>query len=100
MVGERQIFVPAYRFDENDAESIGLFSDFEPGTRTLPVGFQVQPRFQPLAAEIVLDKDVAVALRDGTTMYVDILRPPGTQEVPVIVAWSPYGKVGATPAGT
>ncbi|WP_353067656.1 hypothetical protein [Tunturiibacter psychrotolerans] len=26
------------------------------------------------------------------TIYVDVLRPAGAEKVPVIVAWSPYGK--------
>ena len=26
------------------------------------------------------------------TIYVDVFRPAGTEKVPVIVAWSPYGK--------
>ena len=33
-----------------------------------------------------------VRLRDGVTIHVDVFRPPGTEKVPVIVAWSPYGK--------
>ena len=44
----------------------------------------------------MLDKDVAVTLRDGTTIYVDVLRPPSAERVPVIVAWSPYGKSQGT----
>jgi uncharacterized protein len=31
-------------------------------------------------------------LRDGVTIYVDLFRPAGAEKVPVIVAWSPYGK--------
>jgi predicted acyl esterase len=41
---------------------------------------------------IVFEKDVAVTLRDGVTIYVDVFRPAGNEKVPVIVAWSPYGK--------
>jgi predicted acyl esterase len=41
---------------------------------------------------VVFDKDVAVQLRDGVTIHVDVFRPAGTEQVPVIVAWSPYGK--------
>ncbi len=89
MSPDQPILVPAYR-DEKSTE--GLFSRFEPGTRILPAGFQVQPMFQPLPLDIVLDKDVAVTLRDGITIYVDILRPAGMERLPVIVAWSPYGK--------
>ena len=41
---------------------------------------------------ICYDRDVAVALRDGTTIYTDVYRPEGATGVPAIVAWSPYGK--------
>ena len=40
----------------------------------------------------MFEKDVAVQLRDGVTIYVDVFRPAGVEKVPVIVAWSPYGK--------
>ena len=40
----------------------------------------------------MFEKDVAVQLRDGVTIYVDIFRPAGSEKVPVLVAWSPYGK--------
>lgn len=37
-------------------------------------------------------KDVAVPLRDGAIIYIDIYLPKGASDVPVIVSWSPYGK--------
>ncbi|MCZ4098685.1 MULTISPECIES: CocE/NonD family hydrolase [unclassified Streptomyces] len=74
----------------------GLLSAFEPGVQTLPVGYQLHPRYRPLQTEIVFEKDVAVVLRDGVTIYVDVLRPAGTEKVPVLVAWSPYGKSQGT----
>ncbi|MGY2737157.1 CocE/NonD family hydrolase [Sphingomonas sp. UYP23] len=89
MPEQLETFVPAYRDDESRH---GVFTQFEPGTRTLPVGFQVKPGFMPIPVEIVFEKDVAVRLRDGTIIYTDILRPAGVEKVPVIVAWSPYGK--------
>lgn len=89
MSSELEVFVPAFRDEEGRQ---GLFSAFEPGVRTLPAGFQVQPRFTPLPVDIVLDKDVAVTLRDGVKIYVDVYRPAGAEKAPVIVAWSPYGK--------
>ncbi|WP_328634662.1 CocE/NonD family hydrolase [Streptomyces sp. NBC_00356] len=70
----------------------GILSDFEPGTRMLEAGFKIAPPFKPLPVDIVLDKDVPVTLRDGVTIHVDVFRPAGTEQVPVIVAWSPYGK--------
>ena len=87
---DEAVYVPANPLGQEQDQ--GLFSDFDPGVRTLPAGFQVAERFQPLPVEIVFEKDVAVALRDGTTIYVDVLRPAGTEPVPVLVAWSPYGK--------
>lgn len=90
MPDNQEVFVPAYPYEEDKED--GLFSRFEPGTRTLPAGFQAQPCFMPLPTDIVLEKDVAVSLRDGVTIYVDILRPAGAGKVPVLVAWSPYGK--------
>lgn len=74
----------------------GLLTGFEPGTRTLEAGFQVAPQFLPLPVDIVFEKDVAVTLRDGVTIYVDVFRPAGTAKVPAIMAYSPYGKAQGT----
>ncbi|WNG28271.1 CocE/NonD family hydrolase [Cystobacter fuscus] len=82
------------QYEAGDAH--GLLSKFEPGTRVLPAGFQIAPRFRSLSSEVVFEKDVAVTLRDGVTIYVDVFRPAGTEKVPVIVAWSPYGKSQGT----
>lgn len=64
----------------------------------MPAGYRVDPRFRSLPTDIVFEKDVAVTMRDGVTIYVDVLRPPGSERVPVIVAWSPYGKSQGTTA--
>lgn len=74
------------------AARTGLLTPFEPGTRTLLAGFQIAPQFKPLVTDIVFEKDVAVMLRDGVTIHVDVFRPAGDDKVPVLVAWSPYGK--------
>ncbi|MHA6195321.1 CocE/NonD family hydrolase [Pseudomonas wadenswilerensis] len=91
----QKLFVPSHPLP---AARTGVFSAFEPGTRTLEAGFQVAPPFRPLPVDIVFEKDVAVTLRDGVTIYVDVFRPVGTEKVPVIVAWSPYGKGQGTSA--
>ena len=70
----------------------GALTGFDPGTRTLEAGFKIAPQFQSLPVDIVLEKDVAVELRDGVTIYIDVFRPVGVEKAPVIVAWSPYGK--------
>ncbi|RYZ84719.1 MAG: CocE/NonD family hydrolase, partial [Proteobacteria bacterium] len=70
----------------------GVLTKFEPGTQTFKAGYKVAPQFRALPVDIILEKDVAVKLRDGITLYVDVFRPVGSEKVPVIVAWSPYGK--------
>lgn len=95
MSTDPRIYTPSHPLPSGRA---GVLSAFDPGTRTLPAGTRIAPPFRPLPVDIVLDKDVAVLLRDGTTIHVDIFRPVGTEPVPVIVAWSPYGKGQGTSA--
>jgi len=89
MSDDQKTFVPSHPLP---AGRTGLFSGFEPGIRTLQAGFAAAPQFRSLPVDIVFEKDIAVQLRDGVTIYVDVLRPAGAEKVPVIVAWSPYGK--------
>ena len=91
MSDNQKIFMPSQPLIPGN-DRYGVLSDFEPGTRTLPAGTQLTPAFRPLPVDIVFDKDVAVTLRDGTVTYVDVFRPAGNEPVPVIVAFSPYGK--------
>lgn len=74
------------------AERTGLLTPFEPGTTTLAAGSQLAPPFMPLPVDIVFERDVAITLRDGVTIHADIFRPTGQEKVPVLVAFSPYGK--------
>ncbi|WP_375381843.1 CocE/NonD family hydrolase [uncultured Sphingomonas sp.] len=90
MLDIEPVLAPAYPLDQDSDQ--GHFSAFDPGTRTLPAGFQVEEKFMPLPVEIILDKDVAITLRDGVTIYADVFRPVGVDKAPVIVGWSPYGK--------
>lgn len=39
-----------------------------------------------------VERDVAVTLSDGVDVYVDLFRPEGRLDVPVLIAWGPYGK--------
>ncbi len=89
-----EIFVPALPYEAGIEH--GILSKFEPGTRTLSKGFQLAPQFKPIPVNIIFEKDVAVTLRDGVTIYTDIFRPEGDTKVPVIIAWSPYGKSGGS----
>lgn len=41
---------------------------------------------------MVIERDVAVPMRDGARIFVDIYRPDGAGDLPALVGWSPYGK--------
>ena len=43
---------------------------------------------------IVCEYDVAVPMRDGVKIYVDVFRPQKEGRHPVLIAWAPYGKHG------
>lgn len=95
----QKIFVPSKPLQPGSR--YGILSNFQPGSAILKAGFQIAPQFRSLPVEIIFEKDVEVRLRDGVTIYVDVFRPTGTQAVPVIVAWSPYGKgQGTSPSVT
>ncbi len=47
--------------------------------------------FSP-APGIICDRDQAVKMRDGVTIYCDIFRPDTEEKVPVIISWTSYGK--------
>jgi uncharacterized protein len=72
-VPDKEFFRPAKKYNEH----LGQFTPFEPGTRTLPAGFQFSKKYAPLREDLVFEKDTAVTLRDGTTIYTDVFRPPG-----------------------
>lgn len=52
----------------------------------------LEPGVLEVAPGMILERDTAVKLRDGITIYADIYRPAGEEKVPVIVSWSPFGK--------
>ena len=48
---------------------------------------------------VLIERNVAVPLRDGVRIFVDIYRPPGAAakgNLPLLLGWSPYGKHGLT----
>ena len=59
--------------------TINYYAPFEPGTHLLE-------------GKIIYERDVAIEMRDGRTLYVDIYRPKDETNIPAIVAWSPFGK--------
>jgi len=45
---------------------------------------------------VLIERDVAVAMRDGVKIYVDVFRPADEKPAPPILAWGPYGKHSPT----
>ena len=41
---------------------------------------------------MLIERDLAVKLRDGTTIYANVFRPADEKPAPPIIAWTPYGK--------
>ncbi len=68
------------------------YPGFKPGTTVLKKGTVKQKGAAPLWCDILHERDLAVKLRDGVTIYTDIFRPVGNEKVPAVIAWSPYGK--------
>ncbi|KAH0592484.1 hypothetical protein MHUMG1_09755 [Metarhizium humberi] len=64
-------------------------------TTVLPSGHQKTPAHRGFRTATIYDRDIEVPLRDGTILRADVYRPADTTEkVPILLAWSPYGKSG------
>ncbi|MGH8987822.1 MAG: CocE/NonD family hydrolase [Acidimicrobiales bacterium] len=50
-----------------------------------------------IVGTLLVERDVAVPLRDGVVVYADVFRPADEQPAPPLVAWGPYGKHGDLP---
>ena len=72
------------------------YDGFAPGQVILPKGYIYEEGRMPFLVDTLLDRDVAVKLRDGTTIYVDIYRPidSDVNKVPALLTWGPAGKRG------
>ncbi len=66
--------------------------EFKPGTTILKKGTTFFADSLSLPCDIRWERDIAVKMRDGTTLYADIFRPTGDAKIPAILSWSPYGK--------
>ena len=65
--------------------------------RTAPNKPPLPPPAYDLRLEqgVLIERNVAVPLRDGVRIYVDIYRPPQAGHgLPILLGWSPYGKHG------
>ena len=49
---------------------------------------------QPATREVRLDRNLPVAMADGTVLLADRYAPPGTRATPTVLVRSPYGRAG------
>ncbi|MFC2012121.1 CocE/NonD family hydrolase [Chloroflexota bacterium] len=56
-------------------------------------GTELNPRTEK-AAGMIIEYDIAVPMRDGIKIYIDVFRPEIEGKYPVIIGWGPYGKHG------
>ncbi|HHD7473836.1 TPA: CocE/NonD family hydrolase [Klebsiella oxytoca] len=68
------------------------YPGFKPEKLLLKKGSIRREGARPLLCDIVFERDVALQMRDGITIYTDIFRPADENMHPALVAWSPYGK--------
>ena len=47
-------------------------------------------------AGMIVERDVAVGLRDGAVIHVDVFRPADERPAAPLIGWGPYGKHGPT----
>jgi len=66
-----------------------IFRDGTPPTRHKYPGLGYR---RSVENGMIVERDVAVPMRDGVKLYVDIHRPESGERVPALIAWSPYGK--------
>lgn len=94
-ITEKMCFSPAFNYVDDGIEH-GVLSPFETKEIMLEKGQQIADGFKPLTSSIKMLKDVPVKMRDGVTIYMDIFLPVTEEKVPVLIAWSPYGKSAGT----
>lgn len=74
------------------------YNGFHPNkTYLLPKGHVRESGYQASPVDAIWEQDTAIEMRDGIKLYGDVFRPAttsGTEKVPAIIPWSPYGKVG------
>lgn len=71
----------------------GGHQPLNPHDEVLPKGWVGEKSTKALPCDILVQHDFGVKVRDGATLYSDILRPANDSiRVPAIICWSPFGK--------
>jgi predicted acyl esterase len=79
----------------DSARNHPLYPGFKPQTILYKRNTAIKDGALDLPCAITKEQDVAVKLRDNTTIYVDVLRPTDiAYPLPAIISWGPFGKNG------
>ncbi len=66
---------------------------FRPPTGSPQERGAAPPAYRRTVADgMIIERDVAVPVRGGVTVYADVFRPADERPAPPLIAWSPYGK--------
>jgi uncharacterized protein len=90
------IFAPSVdkEFNTGSYQPIHRWPEFKTETKVIPKGYQVSDAYLPTICAIKYLKDVPVKMRDGITIFIDLYMPVDeSKNYPVILAWTPYGKI-------
>lgn len=69
---------------------------FAPGNPPEQAGWPGPDYSREIDGNMLIERNVAVPMRDGLRLLVDVYRPNEvTTDLPVLIAWAPYGKHGA-----
>ncbi len=71
---------------------MGPYRFMEPFYRPETLGIRGPAPSRTVEGDILIERDVAILLRDGTRIYADVFRPASGDPVPALLAWGPYGK--------
>ncbi|WP_052409964.1 CocE/NonD family hydrolase [Paenibacillus durus] len=94
MKREDEINIPVIYREGLDVSNPDVhYPGFQPGRTVIKAGTVVKEGAPAITHDLLLDRDVAVQLRDGTIIYTDVYRPADAAgPLPAIIGWSPYGK--------
>lgn len=83
-------------FKDTNRDFSKRWKQFGPCREILSKGWRKAEGRRALDEDLIFDRDIAITLRDGATIWADVFRPLSSnkQPVPAILSWSPYGKQG------
>lgn len=70
----------------------GGHHSLKPHAEVLPKGWVGEKSTKALPCDVLIQHDFSIKVRDGATLYSDILRPANdSPKVLAIICWSPFG---------